>query len=95
MTAPLTFVELKTVKTLNGYTAQHRWNHVTIEGGTTGDWTLLGWIRLSASHVKPVYKLVDGRAVILTAGVHHRQVVVKQVVTTSAIQPTEEAAWAR
>lgn len=80
-------------KTLRGYTTQARYYAAgNIEMGADEQFTVIGWVRLGASIVRPVFRHVDGTPVVLQDGRDHLTVLVCGI-DPAAVVETEEAAW--
>lgn len=78
-------------KTLPSYAAQARYLHSSLETNEAGDWTLMGWTKLSNGDRKPVFKHL-GRPtfpVILLPGKTNTAVVVLEVAAAD-VRKTEE-----
>lgn len=90
--------ELIQVQKVKGYTAQARFYHQHMDQDAAGEWTQAGYVKLAHADarftpsVKPVWKLKDGRKVIILDGANHLTIQVYQV-PDAGVVVSEELAW--
>ena len=76
---------------LRSYAAQARYyaQHMANDGGD--NFVQIGWIKLTASIVKPVFRHADGSAVVILSG--RGTGVSVNTVDEAAVSATEDDAW--